>query len=180
MNVAFYWCFIGGGKKGAGPVRGGCDIPFDGRRGGAEVGVRQGGNEADSPVELLAVRNFSCFRNVGWRLSNVGVEGDEGIKYVAAHRKPFHCHPFRRHIGAELGECEEVIPVDADGAVPVSAVLIALSSIAVVGGALVMTAQDIFHVVHSDFLLRHIAPGKVVRFRRHGREGGRPEERRGD
>ena len=79
--------------------------------------VRHGGDQPTRPVEGVGGdRSGSGIQVVGCRI-NISIERHHGVEGIGRESQPHDSLCGVWHVGANLDEAQEVVPVDADGPV---------------------------------------------------------------
>ena len=137
-------------------------IPLDGRRSRSEGRVAQGGNQPVGPVETVGGDPVGGVAQIFWGPIDVGIEGNEGIEGVGPVRHPLDGPAGLGAVGTQLDDGQLIVPVDSDGTEETSGVLVTGHAVRIVGGPLVVGAQQVFHIFDGDLPLGLTAPRDVV------------------
>ena len=105
---------------------------------------------------------FAGVRQVFRNLRNPGIDGQAHIEGVGGEADPLHGGAVGVHTGPQLVDGQQVRPVDADGAVGAPHFAVAVGGVGIIGGALVVGGQQIFHILNGDLPLGPDAPGQIV------------------
>ena len=134
-------------------------ITFDMEHGFAIRSIGHGCDHTAHPVEVLGGDFSGGSGQVAGCRIYVSVERSQYIKCIGCKRQPLDRLALRAH----LDQSHDIITVDANGTVCSAHSFIPIRSIRIIGGSLIMGRQHVFYILHRDLLLRHHAPGQIIR-----------------